>query len=200
MFTDNEVRELKILTQSITMRPLPMDKQESVKRGKDIWCADWWTIEVLKCLFHGESVYRQDPPPNRLKHNIIWSMEEICSSAENKRSMVKLLRENINFSDNLFICEVGRGIDLLLASFVKQWKRISCYDLNQSVLDEISIYFGSKIGVQMDVFRTNSGEFDFNVITDNTVIIANGTKIGEEQKKIIKNKPNILAIFDGRKL
>lgn len=200
MFTPQQLLDLRIFTQSITMRPVPIDKQEAVRNGKDIWCADWWTIEVLKCLFNGEAVYRVDPPPNRLKNNKIWSMEQIVSNANQKLQMMKLLEENKDFSDTLYVCEVGRGIDILLASFIKPWKKIVCYDTNEYILKEMELYFKDKLGMPIESFKMNSGNFDFNTITEKVIMLANIVKAGEPQKKIIKEKENIFAIFDGGKL
>lgn len=200
MFTLEQIRELKIFNQSITMRPIPIDKQEAVRKEKDIWCADWWTIEVLKCLFNTEPVYRLDPPPNRLKNNKIWSMEQIVSNANHKLQMMKIMEENKDFSDTLFICEVGRGIDLLLASFIKPWKKIVCYDNNEYILEEVNLYFKDKLGLPVETFRMNSGNYDFNAVTEKVIMIANITRMGEEQKALIKTKENILPIFDGGRL
>jgi len=200
MFSPEQIRALKIFNQSITMRPIPIDQQEVIRNGKDIWCADWWTIEVLKCLFNGEEMYRADPPPNRLKHNKLWSMEQIVTAKDAKLGMLKLLGENKDFSDTLWICEVGRGIDILLASFVKPWKKIVCYDSNEYILEEVNLYFKGQLGLPIETFRMNSGNFDFNTVTEKVVMVANITRLGEPQKELIKNKDNILEIFDGRRL
>jgi hypothetical protein len=200
MFSPEQIRALKIFNQSITMRPIPIDQQEAVRNGKDIWCADWWTIEVLKCLFNCEEMYRLDPPPNRLKHNKIWSMEQIITAKDAKLGMLKLLEENKDFSDTLWVCEVGRGIDILLASFVKPWKKIVCYDNNEYILEEVNLYFKEQLGLPVETFRINSGNFDFNTVTEKVVMVANITRLGEPQKELIKNKDNILEIFDGRRL
>lgn len=200
MFTPEQIRELKIFNQSITMRPIPIDKQEAARKGKDIWCADWWTIEVLKCLFNGEETYRLDPPPNRLKNNKIWSMEQIITSKNFKMNMMKLLEENKDFSDTLWVCEAGRGIDILLASFVKPWKKIVCYDSNEYILEEVNLYFKDKLGLPVETFRMNSGNYDFNQITEKVIMVANICRHGEAQKAVIKNRGNILAIFDGGRL
>ncbi len=200
MFTPEQIRELKIFNQSITMSPLPIDKQEARTDGKHMWCADWWTIEVLKCLFNGEQGYRLDPPPNRLKNNYLWSQEEIIKNANAKIRMLDLLRENKDFSDTVFICEVGRGIDVLLASFVKPWTKIVCYDNNEYVLGAMELYFKEKLGLPIQHFRVNSGDFDFNTITEKVIMLVNVAMMGGKQKDIIKNKSNILAIIDGVRL
>ena len=32
---------------------LSRDEQEARGEGKDFWCADYWTLEVAKCLYIG---------------------------------------------------------------------------------------------------------------------------------------------------
>lgn len=34
-------------------------------------------IEIVKCLFLGERIYKAEPPPRRLKENPLWSKEKI---------------------------------------------------------------------------------------------------------------------------
>ena len=82
MFNAEEILALKIYCQHITMNPRPMGVQVFKRDGNHIWCDDWEIIEILKYLFNGSHMYNEDPPPNRLKNNPLWSKEEIVSKAE----------------------------------------------------------------------------------------------------------------------
>lgn len=196
MFSQEEIIALKRLNQSIIFRPLPMDRQESQRQGNFMWCSDWWHIEVLKCLFHGADTYLGDPPPRRLKNNPLYSPSATVETAEKKLLMLELLKKYAHFSDTLFICEVGRGIDLLLAYFVKPWKKIICYDNNPYILDEVKLYF-DRFDLPLELIHKNSGDFDFDVFPDKMIMIGNHLKLGEEIKKKLNTRGNILTIFDG---
>jgi hypothetical protein len=82
MFNDKEILELKQYTQSIINKPRPIDAQPHERRDDKIFCEDWEIIEICKYIFNGASEYKQDPPPNRLKNNPLWSKEDIIRKAE----------------------------------------------------------------------------------------------------------------------
>ena len=82
MFSQEEIIALKRYCQEITFKPAPLSGKNFVREGIFIWCKDWEIIEILKCLFHGEEVYLGDPPPNRLKHNPLWSQADIVAKAK----------------------------------------------------------------------------------------------------------------------
>ena len=82
MFTDADKLEFKRFCQSIIESPRPMDDCNMKRSGAFIWCDEWEIIEILKYLFNGPDMYAQDPPPNRLKNNPLWSKEEIVAKAE----------------------------------------------------------------------------------------------------------------------
>jgi hypothetical protein len=187
-------RELKNFTQSVIDRPLPLDEQECVKRDGYVWCADWWTIEVCKYLINGEPGYIGDPPPNRLKNNPIFSKDVIIEHGRCKVAMYELLKEKKDeLPNNLFLCEVGRGIDIVLAKMVKDDWRITCYDSNEKVLERVKARFPI-VNANVD----NSGTWDPDVITEPTVVIANQTMLGEEKFNKLRSNANIFQIIDGR--
>lgn len=82
IFTPGEIIKLKRFCQEIIDKPRMMDAQPSERRGAYIWCEDWEIIEILKYLFNGPAMYADDPPPNRLKNNPLWSKDQIKSMAE----------------------------------------------------------------------------------------------------------------------
>lgn len=198
MFNDEEILKIKLLCQNITMRPLPLDKQESVRDGNHVWCADWWTIEVCKFLFHGEQTYLLDPPPNRLKNNPCWNMKTIVNCGTFKLIMYEELKKNLGFADTVLICEVGRGLDIIIADLLKKWKKIICYDLNPNEIDEVNFYFKEKLGLPIESSVMNSSLLKPEEITEKTILLGNQVRLGSEQLEKIKANPNILAIIDGR--
>lgn len=81
LLNESDILELKRYCQSIINNPRPMEDQHHVRAGIHLWCRDWEIIEICKCLFNGESAYRLDPPPNRLKKNPLWNQEDIIVTA-----------------------------------------------------------------------------------------------------------------------
>ena len=192
IFTDEEILSIKNFCQSIIDRPLALDKQECVKRDGYVWCADWWTIEICKFLFNGEEAYAGDPPPNRLKNNPLFNKEHLVKSAKEKLAMLELLKANKDMTDNLFICEVGRGIDVVLAKLVKEWK-ITCYDSNNDLIDYVKVRF-PMINARVE----NSGSWDPDSITETTIVISHRTMIGEDRINKLRANEKVFQIIDGR--
>lgn len=197
MFNEKELISLQLFSQSIIDRSLPFDHQEAVIQGKDRWCADLWTLEVLRCLILSETVYRNTELPDNLKNNKIFSIEEICTAATNKMKMFDLLKKNKEFTDNIFICECGRGVDILLASFIKKWNKIVCYDINPFIREEVNTYFNNYLHLSVESFFANSGDYDFSQINYKTIVLANITRISSEQYQTMLNNNNLLVIVDG---
>ena len=81
MFTREEVRVFENFLQKIIERPRPMDSQPHTKENGFLWCDDWRLIEILKYFINGPDMYQNDPPPNRLKHNPLWSKDIIVFQA-----------------------------------------------------------------------------------------------------------------------
>lgn len=82
MFSRDEILQFKNYCQRIIERPRPIQNQPHKIEGGRIWCEDWEIIECLKYFFNGPEMYANDPPPNRLKNNTLWSKEEIVVKAE----------------------------------------------------------------------------------------------------------------------
>lgn len=74
-FTEKECVKLREYCQKITNAPRPFESQPSKKIEGYAFCEDWEIIEILKCLFNGES-YWTDPVPNRFKNNPLWEGRE----------------------------------------------------------------------------------------------------------------------------
>jgi hypothetical protein len=194
MFTENEKLELIALRQEVDSNNLPFDKQEAQKSDEGFWCSDWWTTEVCRCLVR-EKDFLTDLPPEKAWNNPLWKREDILTAVEYKLKMLEVLKENKDFSEELFVCEVGRGIDILLASFVKKWNKIICYDNNLYMLEKLNGYFNNTLPINS--FKVNSGDFDFSKIDKKVILLANQCRLGKICTEAIRDNPNILAIIDG---
>ena len=82
MFNDKDILALRTFCQDVCRQPRSMEIQPHKREGVFLWCEDWEIIELCKYLFHGRELYMGDPPPNRLKHNPLWSQEDIATKAE----------------------------------------------------------------------------------------------------------------------
>ncbi len=82
IFSDEDLLKLKNYLQRVIDKPRWISHQPHVQKGEFLWCDDWRIIEILKYLIYGPAAYEQDPPPNRLKNNPLWSKEQIVKDAE----------------------------------------------------------------------------------------------------------------------
>jgi hypothetical protein len=177
--------------------PLEFEKQEKNEIDGRRWCSDWWTIEVLKCLYWTKEPYLLDTLPNRLKNNIAFvGREEIVTQTESKLRMMDELEKVKDLSDILYVCEVGRGVDILLALMIKEWSKIICYDINPHYVDLLPKHFPGK---SIEIFRANSGDIDFiNNIKEPLILIADNHRLGKKGIFDIANNPTIkAAIIEG---
>lgn len=155
----------------------PMENQETCGGGKDFWCSDWWTIEVAKCLYIGEDRYLSEPIPRRLSDNNSFSQQDTIKAVNLKKRSLSCLSELKDVSSSLFIPQIGRGIDLLLANLIKSWKNIYCFDMvdYQKYLEECfhenTIHFKA----------VPESAYTLNNIEEKSIAIVNN--------KLIKDKP-----------
>ena len=178
--------------------PLAMENQERVGFEQRRWCSDWWTIEVLKCLYWTADSYRLDPPPNRLKKNDAFAggIEGMIVEAEVKLKMMDCLEKVKDLSDTLYVCEACRGIDILLAYMIKDWSKIIAYDMNQHYVELLPKHFPGK---NIEVFRANSGDMDFTTcIKEPVIFIADNHRMGKEGvERAIKSDNTKAVIVEG---
>lgn len=97
--------------------------QEQCGTGNNYWNADYWTIEVTRCLLYDDYTL-----PKKFDGNKFADPNRIKKDAAMKLSMLKILDDIKDSADCLLICEVGRGLDILIANMVKTWKKIYCFD------------------------------------------------------------------------
>lgn len=173
MFDKDLKIELMKFTQFVTTNLVPLYEQKTRGEGKNFFCEDWWNIEVLKFLFNGKSMYLEDPPPWRLIGNKNFSKQEIIDDGEKRIAMFKTLEEVKDSTDNILFCEVGRGIDIILANWIKKWKRILCYDENPHCGEYIKTFFKEKLKINAEFVQANTGGYPFEDVNEPTILIAN---------------------------
>lgn len=178
---------------------LPRDMQEARGKGKDFWCADYWTLEVAKCLFIGNERYMNDPLPRRLEGNKSFGREEIIADSDTKLSMLNFL-STIKGPSNLLVCEVGRGLDILVAIIAKEWNKIYCYDHNGLYGNLLKMFFENyKNKIIFTKIPTHG--FDISGIDNETTMVINRTRVGFDAAIKFFDCPFIKYIIkDGRLL
>lgn len=181
---------MKDLLKYVIDNPIDFSMQESVVRDGHAWCADWWTIEILRCLILGDEEFDR-LPSLYLEHNLLEKKCEIIREAGLKRKMMKILEEHKDFSNRILFCEVGRGIDIALANQIKKWEHIICYDNNQFIVEKVIEFFP-----EVYCSYVSTDYFDFSGITEPTILIAHKTRIRNREKEVVDNK-NLLNIVDG---
>ncbi len=97
--------------------------QEQCGTGNNYWNADYWTIEVARCLSFKDYIL-----PERFKGNRFADPNRIKRDADIKISCRSILDNIKDSADVLLIAEVGRGLDILTANMVKKWDKIYCWD------------------------------------------------------------------------
>jgi len=117
-----------VFLQTMVYNPIfPFEEQENIGQGRDLWCGDWWSIEIGKYFFEGEENYISYDMPRRLVGNKNFSKDKIVQAARIKRDTIeKLKQEAANFSE-VAIVETARGLDSLMISSIADWKKIYVY-------------------------------------------------------------------------
>lgn len=193
-----EIRqETAKLIQFIIYNPILWDVQEA--RGYHpppaIWTADETAIETGKFILLGKEDYYKDPFPLRMydsEKKPIFRKEEIDSQVEYKWRMFENLSKIKDATNNLLICEVGRGIDIVIANYIKKWDSIICYDSNAKVLEKTQLYFSNQKNIIFII--KNSAFFEFDKIDKPTIIIGNDMHIHPREILSVEN-PNIKHII-----
>ena len=160
------------------------------------WTSETCALETARCLL---SPNRYRPPLRKIYGlKAPWfnsiPLLHVFGYAYRKAKMHRSLSSVSALSDKLFICEAGRGLELLMANTIKDWSRISCYDHNPIQRQSLLQHFGS----QIDCFDANSLTFDFSSISEETILIADQHNIPESGIKAIQQNEHIAAaIIDG---
>ncbi len=182
-------------TQNNTIKP---DSYTSVGVYPHIWTDDDWHMEVAKYLLIGETNYLSYNPPSRLKGNPYYNPQKLVDSGKIKIKTADALSKISAEEKTLLICEVGRGLDILVSASVKKWDRVICYDYVNYKLHLSSMFPGSII----DFFTARSEEFneDSIVIDRPTIAIANDIRCKDKEllrSKLVASSNLVRVIWEG---
>lgn len=168
-------------------------KQEEQGEGENYWNADFWTIEVAKCLYVGDRAYLEpEYTPSKFLNNKNYNKKEIINHAMIKKSMFEFLKEVKDDANELLVCEVGRGLDILIANMVKKWDKIYCYDQNKVYGNYLKSDFNN-----IEFYPEPTVVFDPEVVDNNTIAIINHSRLRDYTK--YKNAEKIVhLIADGK--
>ena len=183
---------IKRFMQYVIDNPIDFDVQESVARDGSKWSSDMWTVEMCRLMIMGESEFKSRPSMY-LDGNVIASKNDVINLLEVKTKNMQLLQEHKDFSDNILLCEVGRGIDIILVNQIKSWKKISVYDCNDYVVAQLRNHFSDVI-----ITQENTQKKDFSIIKEPTILLAQRTQIQSWQREVMKLNKNLMCIIDGK--
>ena len=198
---------IKELSDEIKNNPMDFNSQGYQIENGMRWTCDMWHLEILKCLMLGEAQYLKSEYSDYIPNKVPQFLEMFKNYTRCKIESYNRLQEVKNLSDNLIVCEIGRGIDLLLAIQVKKWNKIVCYDTNQYCGKFIIDYFKKHFNIEVSYIHANSGDINFNdggkinfhssnqYFNEDCIIIADGTQIYIEGIKKIWSNSKIKAFI-----
>jgi len=194
MFTKKEINLLGEFYHHC-IRTSPVSGEEKTAT----WTQTHWTFEQLENLTLGEEVYIKAPLPTWLSEGSKYrSHGGARKQANHKRRMLRVLREHGELPDNLLVCEVGYGIEIVLAMMIKEWKEIKCYDQCGGFKAGLINFFVKQHGLNLVFEQTISAHFSFDEIEESTMIISNGTHIGiGKPSERIRNNKNLIYLRNG---
>ena len=166
--------------------------------GKVKWNQSYWTYEVMTGLILGEEGYLEAPLPHWLEFKVKYrTNSSIRRMIEDKKTMFNTLRCGV-FPDNLLVCEVGYGVDVVLAMIAKDWKEIRCYDSNHGFEEGLINFFVKKHKCNLTFEGNISAHYKFDKIEKRTLVISNATHIsvGKPSERI-RNNENLIYLRNG---
>jgi len=170
---ERNIKIADMLTYTIYHLIFPIDKQECCGTGKNFWCSDYWHIEVLKCLYLGDDVYLTDPIPRRLADNTNFSVKDAIIYAAMKRKMLSCLIQLKDSCSSLFIPQIGRGIDLLLANMIKTWEHVYCFDYADHEAHLKEVFPENQIHFVQIAEGNHMGGYSLGQIKEKSIAIVN---------------------------
>lgn len=181
------------------------------------WDSDLWSIEVVRCLLLGEEAYLKSPAPEYFHADEAQGLKsQIAQYAQFKIATCQRVMEVANVSNNVIVAEMGRGIDLLLLTFIKNWQRIIIYDTNPYYGDYIvgrwkNVYKKDVTFVLANTGNTNwndNGDIVFYQSEDhvktkredyrmqeNCILVLENTRIGRVGLDVLYTNPNIVRVI-----
>lgn len=197
-FTADQIKELRLFGAWVESHPLPIDQQQTMN-GNDgfCWSIDLYSKEVARCLTMMEEEYREY---NKSKQHEFWQIRDIEYFLkivyQYKLPSLQLLTDHRDFSDYLLVPESGRGIDILLCSFIKRWKRIKTYDEDKATVAACSDYLATRLRLPVAIYVGTHDKLVYDFTEKCIVFATNHNILADKQKEIIANK-NILPILNG---
>lgn len=157
--------------------------QESCGTGIHLWTADMWTMEIAQCLYNKDNY----TPPGAYNDNHKFSLPRILHDTQVKLDTYDSLKEIVALykdpnSLNLLVCEVGRGLDILMANMVNNWNHIYCYDH----VDYAS--YLAFLGDNISFKRDNSSIFNPQTIKADLIMVMNHSIVKPFNTPNIKHK------------
>lgn len=200
VFTEEEIFKIRMLGISIKNNIIPLQYKDwyTTKSGK-IWDIDTYQHGACKCLTMTEPEFLEYFETLKYDDNVCCSNIEILTQIcyDYKVRSFQKLKTVLDFADDILIVEAGRGVDVLLTSFVKQWKTITAYDQDKSVLHEMTNYFAGELRLPFIARQINTFDFNFRAINERTIIFGTCHNLDEKIKAQILENGNVLAIMDG---
>lgn len=130
---------------SINYYPVfPLENQICKGSGKNFWCTDYRDLEILKCWYIGFDAYRNNPIPRRLIGNVNFSIDKIIEESKKRIERMQEIEAKSELYDSIYISNVGRGTDVVLALLVKDWDHIAAVD-SFDYQEKLKLAFGEKI-------------------------------------------------------
>lgn len=185
MFDEEGIWLLSEMEQFVIDTMLSSEEQEHIGHGEQAWTADYWTIEVAKCLRMGIEAYEQYPLSPWLVDNPCfqpYGKKHIIGCTKYKLGNLENLKKLGDRSDNLFVCQIGRGLPVIVAFQAKRWKCVLGYDkfdygklLNDFFEPKLSIEIVFEIKDTVD-FSTEGLDIDVVMSGHNTRFTPNQLK------------------------
>ena len=127
--------------QHVIYQPLLWKDLSDSTKIPDELMIDERTIELGKFIMMDEDCYYRDPSPIRMYGNqrIIISKDEIKCIALQKYDFLQKLKDTNE--NQITLQGQHRGIDIVLANFVKQWDKIIYIEPNEYMVSGAKEYF-----------------------------------------------------------
>jgi len=187
MFDKEGIWLLGELERFVEETMLPVEEQEHIGNRKKAWTADYWTIEVAKCLRMGEDAYLETPLPPWLENNPYfqpYGKKHVIGCAKYKIRNLENLGKFKDRSNNLLVCQIGRGLPVIVAFQVKRWRRILAYD-NIDYGRLLDGFFIPRLGVKIEFEIGDTANFSTEGLKTDVVMTGHNTRFTAEQLKEI---------------
>ncbi len=187
-----KIREFKRHVENNLVTPINMQECQ-IRKGKGLingksyklWTADLWTIEICDHLLNSEANENKYPDDYPYRGELEY---QVWETWKHKVNMYKNLIKIKDESDTIVIGEVGRGVDLLLAQMIKDWKHILAYDHALPYEPLLRLWFKG-----YEYYTTSTAKFltTDKYIKSECILIINETKF-RKWDKINQNIKNII--------